>query len=274
MIYMNNELNIITIVQLLLKNGRILIGGTLLAAMACAIALFVLPPTYKATTTILPGNSLLHDKAATFNPNIKDLYSYFGNTDDIDRILAVANSDTVLLRVIHTTAPITDFKQTSTADALHSFRKKLQLVKTDKDQLLISFYHTNPTTAATIANTIAQQTNQHLLGLVKKEQETIIQNLIRSTILLKQEYDSLRTIPSSPLVDTRLQILLTEINQYQLHIDEYTNALNHQPAFLQIVETANAPLAKTWPSKPIAVLLAALIGCLASCLLVLFKNRN
>jgi uncharacterized protein involved in exopolysaccharide biosynthesis len=271
---MTNELNIITITQLLRKNGRMLLSGTALAAMAVAIALFLLPPQYKATTTILPGNTLLHDKAATFNPNIKDLYSYFGNTDDVDRILAITNSDTVLSSVIHTTTLATDFQQQSLADALHACRKKLELVKTDKDQLLISFYHTNPNTAATVVNAIAQQTNKHLLSLVKKEQETIIQNLRTSTLTLKKEYDSLRTIASSPLIDMRIQTLLTEINKYQQTIDEYTNALHHQPTFLQIVETANPQLAKTWPSKPITILLAAFVGCLASSIIVIFKNRN
>ncbi|MFX4531937.1 hypothetical protein ABTA63_19870, partial [Acinetobacter baumannii] len=60
---------------------------------------FLLTPRFKATASALAGNPLLNDKARLNNPNIKDLYSYFGNTDDLDRLRAIAESDTILYTV-------------------------------------------------------------------------------------------------------------------------------------------------------------------------------
>src|SRR6476661_7064270 len=70
----------------------------LLTAVATAVALLAAllgPKLYLGSTTALPANPLLADKARILNPNIEVLYTEVGTIDDLDKLEGTTKLDTL-----------------------------------------------------------------------------------------------------------------------------------------------------------------------------------
>lgn len=242
---------------------------SLLTGLLGATTLLLLHPRYRATTTLLPGNSLLQDKARIFNPNIKDLYSYFGNTDDLDRITAVAASDTILERVFlkHNLWSFYSWVG-DTVPPIRKFKTDLEFHRTDKDQLQISVSLKDAAIAAAVANDIALETNKHLQSLVAKEESKIVAALQESIQTLQNEYDTTTTgeIDKATLVHT--------IAEQQKLLYDWKTQQQLLPNFITIVELANPTRATKLPNKPIFISLFVLGGFVIACFFVSVKTRN
>jgi len=72
----------------------------MLSLITALISLFFMPKYYRSTAILVPANPVLADKAHFLNPNIQGLYSYFGNGDDLDRIVGIASMDTVYKQLV------------------------------------------------------------------------------------------------------------------------------------------------------------------------------
>ena len=127
---------------------------------------------YTAATKLLPGNTVLADKARLMNPSIQHLYSFFGNGDDVDRLISMAGTDTILKQVA-LAFKLSNYYQIAEKDiklaqfkTLEKFKKDIWLGKSVNNEMIIRCTHQNRDTAAAIANNIASQTGNalHLLG--------------------------------------------------------------------------------------------------------------
>ena len=79
-------LHLQNILPLLKQHKKFIFLFTFLITIGTGLLLFFIPPEYKSVATLTPLNPQLADKATLFNPNIKDLYSIFGNGNDIERM--------------------------------------------------------------------------------------------------------------------------------------------------------------------------------------------
>lgn len=253
--------------KLLAKNSRLLASITLFTAIIGTATAFLLTPKFKATASALAGNSLLHDKARLTNPNIKDLYSYFGNTDDLDRLRAIAESDTILHTVFMKHKLGVYYNQDASFPKLNDFKKDLFIRRSDKDQLLISVELPNPQTAADVANDIAAETNTHLQSLIRKEEDKIIQ-VISNTI--QKSKDALTNKDISEI--DKIEIHNMIINQ-ERNLQEWKEQQTISPNFLIITEYANPNRAEIVPHKALLISLFTIGGFVIGCCIVALKSR-
>ncbi|MBR2649465.1 MAG: hypothetical protein IKD55_11530 [Sediminibacterium sp.] len=264
---MENNLNLLTLIKLLVKNIRFLLSISVLAALIGASTAFLLSPRFKATASALAGNPLLNDKARLSNPNIKDLYSYFGNTDDLDRLRAIAESDTILYTVFVKNNLATYYQQKDDFVNLRSFRKDISIQRSDKDQLLISVELPNAQIAASVANDIATQTNIHLQSLIKKEEDKIIQAISNS---IQKNKDSLNNPTISETGKLQLENI---ISNQEKTIAEWKQQQTVSPNFLILAEYANPTRVEIVPNKTLLITLITLSGFMIACVIVAIKNR-
>ena len=264
---MENNLNLLTLIKLFVKNIRFLLSISLLAALVGAGTAFILTPKFKATASALAGNPLLNDKARLSNPNIKDLYSYFGNTDDLDRLRAIAESDTILYTVFEKNNLSTYYQQKDSFVNLRSFRKDISIRRSDKDQLLISVELPDAQLAARVANDIAIQTNTHLQSLIIKEEDKIIQAISSS---IQKNKDS---VNNTTISETgKLQLENTISNQEKM-LAEWKQQQTVSPNFLILTEYANPTRVAIIPNKTLLISLITISGFMIACIIVVFKNR-
>lgn len=282
---MSTTFNLISVTNTFKNQWRFIVVFTLTAAAAAFIALFFIIPQYKAQTTLLPGNTVLADKARLFNPNIKDLYSYFGNGDDLDRLIAVVEMDTTFKQVVieFNLTYYYDINETDSSlkyqAAIKQLRKNIQFIKTPNNQLIIRCFDKDATKAAAIANHFATIMEITMQNVWRKNYNALIQQLDSSTAHLKEQYYTLSNEvvtnkATAELNSIQINQLLDQISEYQRYRNEFTLALQSPPSSVLVLEKAVAAIKPTWPNKPLVIAAASLLALVFSSLLVLINHRS
>lgn len=282
----SSSFNLVTVVAALQKRWTTILFFVIASLMAAAITVYVMPAYYRSAATIVPANPVLADKARLFNKNIRELYSYFGSGDDLDRIYGVAEMGSIYQKLADEFSMVNYYQLTGDSlsllrrKAVKQLRKDINLRKTDKDQLIIEVWTKDKQLSADIVNhmvTLIEQTEsrvwlQHYQQSVEKLKVAIAEKEQQYTLLK----DSLQRVNASQkeLLSAQLTGLLEQLKQYRIAEDEFILAIQTPPAVLYVLETA-APAAKAERPDKLAVLIATgLVSCVFICLLVLVNDRK
>jgi|688.fasta_scaffold01014_7 uncharacterized protein involved in exopolysaccharide biosynthesis len=280
---MQSSFNLIDMMELLKKSWRFCLSVSIVAAMVASIIILFMKPQYKSSVTLLAGNPLLSDKARLFNQQIKDLYTDFGNGDDLDRIQAFAEMNSTLENVINKNLELFVYYKsidTNAISVIKSLRKDITYTKTEKDQLIISCELTDKILAAKIVNDIANQVELQAQQMMQNNKLLIIQKLDSTTNALKENYGNLEKNSSSTdpakkrLIAAEQATIINQIDQIQKTNQEYKLALATQPNFIQVMEKGVPAFEISWPNKPLIIAVAAILGFVFSALLVVNKNKS
>jgi capsular polysaccharide biosynthesis protein len=280
---MQSSFNLIDMMELLKKSWRFCLSVSIVAAMVASIIILFMKPQYKSSVTLLAGNPLLSDKARLFNQQIKDLYTDFGNGDDLDRIQAFAEMNSTLENVINKNLELFVYYKsidTNAISVIKSMRKDITYIKTEKDQLIISCELTDKILAAKIVNDIAEEAELQAQHLIQKNKQLVIQKLDSTAIALKENYGNLEKNSSSTdpakkrLIAAEQATIINQIDQIQKTNQEYKLALATQPNFIQVMEKGVPAFEISWPNKPLIIAFAAILGFVFSALLVVNKNKS
>jgi len=279
---MNNPtFNIAELSNHLMNRWKTILLITFISTLAAGgFSLFV-KPVYTATTKLLPGNAVLADKARLMNPSVQHLYSFFGNGDDADRLLSMAESDTILKQVIRQ-FKLKDYYTINEKDSqlaefktLEKFRKDIWLGKSVNNELIIRSSHQYRDTAAAIANFIATQTGNSLQAIWKNIYQQISVQLDSNIQQLKKQY--LLTLQNKnseeKLWQTESAAILKQINTFNELKIETDVAVSTTPAAIIVVEKASPPAKSSWPDLSIILPLAALSGFIFSIILILVSAK-
>lgn len=278
--------NLIQVTAALRKRWTTILFIVVASTVVSAITVFMVPPYFKSTATVVSANPMLADKARLFNPNIQALYSYFGTGDDLDRIVGVGEMEATYLSLIDTFSLI-DYYSLS-GDSLPALRKKaalrlrkdLRFIKTENGQLQIVAWTKDNQLSANLVN--------RLVALIETTEASIWQknysansNKIRNTIIsMEQQYqqlsDSVATAGNAKevLLVSQMQTLLEQIKQYRKTADEFVLAGQTIPAALYVLEPALPASYAERPDKMAIILATAIASFIFGCLLVLVNDRN
>ncbi|MBL7759422.1 MAG: hypothetical protein JNK08_01875 [Sediminibacterium sp.] len=283
---MQSSFNLIELLVLLQSKWRQLLSFTAASAIVAACIVFIVTPKYESAATILAGNSLLTDKASIFNPQIKDLYGSFGNGDDLDRIQAVAEMDTTLLKVIRDQQLVQYYALKNEPEsvlekqALKLLRKELRFIKTPKDQLIISCITKDERQAAQIVNAVVQSAEENLQSLTQLQYKRILEQIDTTIANLKLQYSALEQQPvatsesAKRMQDAETFSILSQLEQYKKISAEYKIGMHAIPSYIRILEQGSIPSEPAWPNKPLIIAIAALAGLAFSSLLTLLNNPS
>lgn len=273
--------NIAELSNLLIKRWKTILLFTFLSTAAAAGFSLLIKPEYTATTKLLPGNSVLADKARLMNPSIQHLYSFFGNGDDVDRLLSMAETDTSLKQVIRQ-FKLNDYyginekdEQLAGFKTLQKFKKDIWLGKSVNNEMIVRSTHQNRDTAAAIANYIATQTGNALQAIWKNMYSQIGIQLDSNLNALKKQYLLMAEEKNkdAAIFKSESEALLKQINSFNELKIETDIAASTTPAAIIVVEKASPPAKKSWPDLAVILPLAALSGMLFSIVLILASNQ-
>ena len=281
-----NDFNLVSIAALLQHKWKSILLIVLLSVITATITIFMVPPYYRSTATVIAANPLMADKAHLFNNQIKDLYSYFGNGDDLDRIEGIAAMDTSYLQLVDSFHLTTYYELTGIDSALLRrkaklcLRKDLQVQKNEKGQLMIIAWTKNNQLSAALANALANIMQKTETALWEKNADQaraaihqFIHSLETNYQLLSDSLASANTVRRQ-ILSVKMQSLLAQMQQYQQTADELLlTGQAHTPA-LYVLENAVPAVKAERPDKPLIIFAAALMGFIFSCLLILVTNRN
>lgn len=281
-----SSFNLVQTTAVLQKRWKTIALFVSLTIIAATVTVFVVPQYFRSSAAIVPANPVLADKARLFNSNIQGLYSYFGSSDDLDRIYGIADMDTSYKKLVDEFSLVTYYKLDDASlpllrrRAVLKLRKDLSFQKTEEGQLQIIAWTKDRELSARIVNRLIAIIQETAGEVWQKNYDQSLQQLKRSVTGMEQEYrqlsDSLPAMRGSEreLAADKLQTLLEQVKQYRKAGDEFTLAAQTHPAVLYVMEAA-VPAAKAEkPDKSIFILAAMIAGFIFSCVLILVNDRN
>ena len=263
------------IVSVLARRWKMIMILTALATAVALLAALLAPKLYLGSTTALPANPLLADKARILNPNIEALYTEVGTIDDLDKIEGTTRLDTLYRAAVDSFGLAAhyglDTMQGDAGEKAVLFLKKNTSVhRTGFGELKINVWDKDREMAAALANALMQRLNDIHKELQTANNRLVLQGLKEAYALQLQQTATGGPLPGDTASLTAKNgygtpeerpVRMVHLQQYRQLIDEYELALKTTPNALLIVEAAR-PM--PWPDKPKAgqIALFAFLGAL------------
>lgn len=168
--------DLIDVIRTIQRKRRFIIIITVLCVALGALFLAVKKKKYKAEARFFVNNPLYGDRNTLFRSNETRYVDYFGGDDDLDKITALGNADTVRDRIIrncdfdkiYRMGDISDPK--AHAAYMSVFSKNFNLKRTEYKDIIVSYIAYDPKTAAGVANMsvkVLEETFRHYYTSMK-----------------------------------------------------------------------------------------------------------
>lgn len=196
--------DLVDITKTLRDKRRLLLIVTLVAAIIGGVFYLVGKKRYKAQADFIAANPLYADRNNLFRMSDMAFIDYFGGDDDIDRILVIAESDTVrhmLARKLHLDeAYKLDLNKPEDRDKLKwIFKKYYKVERTEYKTGKVMFTDTDPERAAAVVNESVSMMEEmfrgyylYMKGEVAKSIESKISEMDSSIMVLTDTLATLR----------------------------------------------------------------------------------
>ncbi len=265
-----SSFNLVQTTAVLQKRWRTILLFVVIAAIAATVTVFVVPPYYRSTATVVSANPALADKARLFNSNIQTLYSYFGSGDDLDRIYGIADMESTYRKLVDEFSLINyyqlkgDSLSLLKSKAVKYLQKDIHLEKTERNQLQIIAWTKDKQLSANLVNRLVAIMQETEMDVWKINYQNSQDKLNSSISLMEKEYqqlsDSLSTLHAGKqqLAVAQMQTITEQIRQYRKTADE----------------TAIPAAYAERPDKIVIILSSCLVAFVFSSLLVLVNNRK
>jgi uncharacterized protein involved in exopolysaccharide biosynthesis len=209
-----------------IKKRKIFIFCVAIAAIAIGLVFFaVKKKKYKSAARILVNNPLYNDRTTLFRSYETRYVDFYGGDDDLDKVTALANSDTVRDRIIRNCQFQDVYKMDINSEKGHAalmfiFAKGFNLKRTEYKDIEISYVAYDAQTAANVANMavkVLEETYRHYYTVMKQNMYTAIsQKMTQLDSTINILTDSLATIRDeygfyNIVSPTRQNILVSEI---------------------------------------------------------------
>ena len=258
------------IIDLFLRWWKQIFLLVIIASVATAVIVFLIPKKYSGVATALPAPAYANDKTGVFSQNLQGLYSALGSPDDLDRIVGTARLDTVYNAVagqLNLAAYYRINKNDTEAiqKAGRILKKRTRVIKSDYGELKVKTWDCDRNRAAGMSNAIMEK-----LQLIHQDVQTAGNTMMFAKI--SDEYtgkrvdyqklvDSLQHTNSAALADL-LSIhkasLLQQMQEYEKLLNQYKLMIEARPQALIIIERAT-PALKPDPPGPIQIIIAAAV---------------
>jgi len=168
--------DLIDIIRTIQKQKRFIIIITVLCIALGGAFLAVKKKKYKADARFLVNNPHYGDRSTLFRSYETRYVDYFGGDDELDKVTALANSDTVKDRIIRNcqfqivyNQDINDPK--GHAQLMNIFNKGFNLKRSEYKDIEVSYIAYDPQTAANVANMtvkVLEETYRHYYTAMKQ----------------------------------------------------------------------------------------------------------
>lgn len=248
---MNEQQNLVSATRTLLKwKKHILAVSFLSAAVAALVALFVLDEYYLSQSVFYPINQAQNDKNIIFSSTSGTSVNYFGDKNDVNRLLTMANSKQLIEEVIDSFGIVEHYKISREkpywkTKVYKSFLKNYSAIKTEKDAIEISLFDTDPKLAATIVNTIVQILDERNSKAIKENRGRLLAALENDIEIGERKLAQLNIEADSLIKSNRLKISFSQYGELIVDGDNFLARETVRQLFREINNTQRELLNKT-----------------------------
>ena len=178
--------DLIDIIRTIQKKKGFIVVMTVVAILLGGIFLAIKHTKYKADARFFVNNPLYGDRSTLFRSQDTRYVDYFGGDDDVDKIMAFANSDTVKDRIIRNCQFQDVYKQDINDPKGHAslmaiFNKNFNIKRTEYKDVEVSYIAYDAVTAANVANMsvkVLEETYRHYYTAMKMNIYTSINDKV------------------------------------------------------------------------------------------------
>lgn len=157
----DTSFDLIDILRTIQKRRVFIVVVTVICMALAGLLLAVRKPKYKAAARFLVNNPLYGDRMTLFRNSESRWVDYFGGDDDVDKVAALANADTVKGRIIRNSQFQVVYNQDINtpkgyASLMSIFDKNFNLKRSEYKDMEASYIAYDPVTAANVANMSVQ----------------------------------------------------------------------------------------------------------------------
>jgi uncharacterized protein involved in exopolysaccharide biosynthesis len=152
-----------SIPHLIVKYRTSIIVTVLAAALLALGVSMLMPKQYLSSASLLPANSKMMDKQAMFGSNIQELYSAYGASEDLDRLMATLHSSAVLQQVVDSLQLQKHYAisgKDARKKALKKLQKQVKLSRSEYGEINIKAWDKDPVMAQRIVSLMLARTQQ------------------------------------------------------------------------------------------------------------------
>jgi uncharacterized protein involved in exopolysaccharide biosynthesis len=261
-----------TVFQLISQyRKKLLIMTGAVTVMALVVSL-LLPNEYLAQASILPANSKMMDKQRLFSENIQELYSAYGNAEDLDRLYATMRSNEVLNVVADSFQLMQHYQLTDTKNgrikSYKKFRKNIELTKTEYGEIRIRVWDKDSVLSAELANAIVARTKEVSDKMFTAFYEQSISRMKKELIAKSATLESVNDSLQKKELNQELAIIRNRMIEYQV------TQLNPPPSVFVLEKAEPSPIADK-PTVLLNVMVSFILGAFCSLLwLAIVYARN
>jgi len=262
------------------RHSKFLMLIVLLPVLTAVILSLVLPKEYLSKSSILPVNSRLSDKARYSSDEIAELYSAFGNGEDLDRLYATARSGSLIMKMVDS-FNLTGYyrlqhkKAYAAEAAAKELSSSIDIRKTEYGELQIRVWDKEPQMASYICNAIVDRIDK-----IHKELylDFYAGSVKRMEQIYSQKLSLARAADSSLNKNDSTLLLGDELAAYRKSIADFRMAMQNPPPTLMVLEKAYPSVKPDKPKLLLNVVLTFLLSLFTGIAAVLFfasdKNRE
>lgn len=175
---MNQKDNLLGVLETLFKWSKSILYICAIALVGSVIISLMLTTYYQSTTIFFAASPDVAKPEQIFGTSTKDM-EYYGNENDIDRILTIAESNELINFLIDKFSLYEHYDIDSTQlkapdKVKKAFLKLYNIKKSKRDAIEISVEDEDPKLAAAIANTAREKINEIASRLIKASQSKLI----------------------------------------------------------------------------------------------------
>jgi capsular polysaccharide biosynthesis protein len=179
--------DLIDIIRTIQKRKMFIISMTVVAMLLGGLFLLIKKKKYKAEARFLVNNPHYGDRNTLFRSYETRYVDYFGGDDELDKVTALANSDTVIDRIIRNCQFQDVYKQDINDGKGHAqlmgiFEKGFNLKRSEYKDIQVSFTAYDPIVAANVANMtvkVLEETYRHYYTAMKENMSGSINKKIK-----------------------------------------------------------------------------------------------
>ena len=279
-------LHLQNILPLLKQHKKFIFLFTFLITIVTALLLFFIPPEYKSVATLTPLNTQLADKGTLFNPNIKDLYSIFGNGDDIERMEAANDWNSIYLAMVQELKLDVYYKikdanlYNRQQKAAAILKTKLYAQPTEKSMLQLIAWSKEPEMSVKMANVFTAKISARIQSVILSRYDSAIKYMQRSHDTLQYKYKkaaselSKATTPEQELAKIEVSALANLLTDNIKITGELQQAKASVPQILFVLDNPVADKTAVRPDKPAVIIGTFLAALIFSMAWVIIYHRN
>jgi capsular polysaccharide biosynthesis protein len=189
---MDKEFNLVAVIRIIIKWWKpIAILTVISGAAATLFSVLFMDNWFLSWSTFYPTNQYITDRSMIFNSeNTGGQIEYFGDKNDVNRLLTIANSAPIMDYIIDSFKLAEHYKIDKTGRYWRTkVRKELdknyEAIKTEHDAVQVSIYDTDPKTASAMVNAVVEKVDQENKQHTTETKQNLY-NLISSQIVEQQ----------------------------------------------------------------------------------------